>query len=75
MKSIYEERAANSGNMKMVRDLESELEKTKSYYNKRIREIEDRYKYGRNAPKSGRSIHSDKDNKDFQDIKDQNERL
>lgn len=55
MKAIYEERAANSGNMKMVRDLEDELEKTKSYYNKRIREIEDKYKFGRAGSKSNRS--------------------
>lgn len=44
--------------------LEEELKKTKTYYNKRIREIEDKYKYGMgkapkapadSAPKSGRS--------------------
>jgi hypothetical protein len=50
---------------KRVRDLEDELQKTKTYYNKRIREIEEKYKYGKvpkNAladqglvPKSGRS--------------------
>lgn len=60
MKAIYEERAANSGNMKMVKDLEDELEKTKSYYNKRIREIEDKYKYGKvGGAKSSRSNQSD----------------
>ena len=43
---MYEERAANGGNSKYVKELESELEKTKNYYNKRIREIEDKYKFG-----------------------------
>ena len=65
IKAIYEERAGNSGDSKLVKDLENELEKTKSYYNKRIREIEDKYKYGMGrkqsnagseaAPKSHRS--------------------
>jgi len=36
-----------------VRVLEEELKKTKTYYNKRIREIEDKYKYGMGkAPKA-----------------------
>lgn len=75
MKALYEERAANSGNMKMVRELESELEKTKSYYNKRIREIEDKHKYGKNAPKSNRSNHSGSNSGLASDLKEQNERL
>jgi hypothetical protein len=30
----------------MVKQLEDELAKTKTYYNKRIREIEEKHKYG-----------------------------
>ena len=31
----------------MIKQLEEELATTKTYYNKRIREIEDKYKYGK----------------------------
>ena len=62
IKQIYEERAGNSGDSRLIKDLEDELQKTKSYYNKRIREIEDKYKYGMgkskpnsDLPKSHRS--------------------
>ena len=71
IKEMYEARAGNSGDSKIIKELEKELEKTKSYYNKRIREIEDKYKYGRGgsaaraseAPKSQRSQKSDKSDK------------
>jgi hypothetical protein len=67
----------------MVKELEAELEKTKSYYNKRIREIEDKYKYGMNksGPKSNRSHGSteskkpDVSSKQLSDLMDQNARL
>ena len=32
-------------------ELEEELQNTKNYYNKRIREIEDKYKFGKVPPK------------------------
>jgi hypothetical protein len=43
---MYEERSKDPNAQKMITQLEQELQKTKSYYNKRIREIEDKYKYG-----------------------------
>jgi hypothetical protein len=43
---MYEERSGNSGDSKKIKELEDEIQQTKSYYNKRIREIEDKYKYG-----------------------------
>lgn len=46
MRQLYEERSGNSGDSKRIKELETELEKTKSYYNKRIREIEEKHKYG-----------------------------
>lgn len=67
MKSMYDQRAGQSEDAKQVRVLEEELKKTKNYYNKRIREIEDKYKYGMgkapkapadSGPKSGRSNQS-----------------
>jgi len=41
MKQIYDQRAGQSEDAKQVAVLEEELKKTKTYYNKRIREIED----------------------------------
>lgn len=84
MKQIYEERAGNSGDSRLIKDLEDELEKTKSYYNKRIREIEDKYKYGMgkskasnsDLPKSHRSQASNAEtNSELKTLRDQNERL
>lgn len=67
MKQIYDQRAGQSEDAKQVAVLEEELKKTKTYYNKRIREIEDKYKYGMgkapkapadSGPKSNRSNQS-----------------
>lgn len=48
---MYEDRQGTGGEAKLVKQLEEELQKTKSYYNKRIREIEDKYKFGNAVPK------------------------
>lgn len=45
MRQVYEDRAANPGEAAKVNDLENELQKTKNYYIKRIRELEDKYKF------------------------------
>ena len=45
MRQIYENRAANPHEAKKVNELEDELQKTKTYYHKRIRELEDKYKF------------------------------
>ena len=45
MRQVYEERAANPHEAKRINELESELQRTKAYYHKRIREIEDKYKF------------------------------
>ena len=52
IKANYEARQGNSADAKLVKQLEDELQKTKNYYNKRIREIEDKYKYGNVGAKS-----------------------
>lgn len=53
MKQLYDQRAGQSEEAKQVKVLEEELKKTKTYYNKRIREIEDKHKYGMGkAPKA-----------------------
>lgn len=68
IKEGYEQRAGNSGDSKLVKQLEKDLQDTKNYYNKRIREIEEKAKYGklkngkvtdRDEPKTGRSNQSD----------------
>lgn len=46
MRQIYESRAANPHEAKKVNELEDELQKTKTYYHKRIKELEDKYRYG-----------------------------
>ena len=46
VKQNYENKASKTPEAKKVKQLEEELQKTKDYYNKRIREIEDKYKYG-----------------------------
>ena len=53
---MYEERSGNSGDSKMIKNLEDELKKTKEYYNKRIREIEDKYKYGMGKSKANADL-------------------
>jgi hypothetical protein len=45
MRQVYEQRAANPGEAKKVNELEEELQKTKAYYHKRIRELEEKYRY------------------------------
>lgn len=45
MKTTYENRSANPGEAKKANELEDELRKTKTYYQKRIRELEDKYKF------------------------------
>jgi hypothetical protein len=58
IKANYEARAGNSGDSKLVKQLEDELAKTKVYYNKRIREVEDKYKYGMGAKKDSARANS-----------------
>lgn len=45
VKEMYEKRQGQSPEAKRVQELEEELQRTKNYYNKRIREIEDKYKF------------------------------
>lgn len=45
MRQVYEDRAANPAEAAKVNDLEKELQRTKDYYHKRIRELEDKYKF------------------------------
>lgn len=54
MKSLYEKRSGQTPEAKKIVELEDELQKTKNYYNKRIREIEEKNKYktGNIAPTS-----------------------
>jgi len=78
MRQLYEERSGNSGDSKRIKELESELEKTKSYYNKRIREIEEKHKYGgalKKAASQKSESHRSKDDSNLNDLRDQNERL
>lgn len=51
MRQIYEERAANPLEAKRVNELEQEIAKTKTYYQKRIRELENKYKFNVNLGK------------------------
>jgi len=50
MRQVYEQRAANPHEAKKVNELEDELQKTKQYYIKRIKELEDRYRFGGPVP-------------------------
>ena len=50
MRQVYEDRAANPHEAKKVNELEDELQKTKTYYHKRIKELEDKYRYGGAPP-------------------------
>jgi hypothetical protein len=45
MRQVYEDRAANPAEAAKVNELEKELQRTKDYYHKRIRELEDKYKF------------------------------
>ena len=64
MREQYEAKQGKGPDAKRVTELEGELEQTKLYYQKRIRELEDKYKYG--------GATSAKDNKD--DKKDKKEK-
>ena len=50
MRKVYESRAANPHEAKKVNELEDELKNTKNYYHKRIKELEERYRYGGSWP-------------------------
>lgn len=83
IKERYESMGGKSEAAKQVTLLETELQRTKTHYQKRIREAEDKYKYGLGknipAPKSSRSQASEKGNavkdSELNEIKEQNERL
>lgn len=45
MRQQYEQRAANPHEAMKANELEAELQRTKAYYHKRIRELEDKYKF------------------------------
>lgn len=44
---MYENKAGQTPEARKVKELEDEIQKTKTYYNKRIKEIEDKYKFGK----------------------------
>lgn len=45
MRQQYEDRAQNPAETRKVHELENEVQRTKTYYQKRIRELEDKYKF------------------------------
>jgi len=45
MRQTYEERSQNPTEARKVHELEQEVARTKTYYQKRIRELEDKYKF------------------------------
>ena len=49
---MYENKAGQTPEARKVKELEDEIQKTKTYYNKRIKEIEDKYKFGKVQPDS-----------------------
>lgn len=49
----YEAKQGKGPDAKRVTELEQELENTKQYYQKRIREIEDKYKFNKPSDKKG----------------------
>ena len=51
MRQVYEDRAKNPTEARKVHELEEEVSRTKSYYQKRIRELEDKYKFKVNIGK------------------------
>jgi chromosome segregation ATPase len=80
IKARYESVQGQSAEAKQAKLLEEELQKTKAYYTKRIREIEDKHKYGKApaAPKSNRSQASNAGavtNDQLNELRDQNDRL
>lgn len=46
MRDQYEAKQGKGPDAKRVAELEGELEQTKLYYQKRIRELEEKYRYG-----------------------------
>jgi hypothetical protein len=46
MRLLYEERTANPKEAKQVHELEQEISRLKSYYVKRVKEVEDKYRSG-----------------------------
>ena len=83
IKERYASVQGKSEEAKQAQLLEEELQKTKTYYTKRIRELEDKYKYGMGkapaAPKSNRSQQStakpEQSNDQVNELRDMNERL
>ena len=59
MKNAYEARGAQTSEGRRVKELESENEKIKAHYTKRIREIEDKYKFGNKRPPSANKSQKD----------------
>jgi hypothetical protein len=60
VKQNYDNKASKTPEAKRVKQLEEELQKTKDYYNKRIREIEDKYKYGMGSAKNKNNVTKEK---------------
>ena len=54
MKNAYESRGAQTAEGRRVKELESENERIKAHYTKRIREVEDKYKFGNKRPPSAK---------------------
>lgn len=46
MRQVYEQRSANPTEAKKVNELEDELKKAKAYHHKRVKELEEKYRYG-----------------------------
>lgn len=44
---MYESKKGMGPDAQRIKELEEEVQNTKNYYNKRIREIEDKYKFGK----------------------------
>lgn len=63
----YEAKQGKGPDAKRVAELEGELEQTKLYYQKRIRELEDKYRL---APPAGKDKKDKKDKKEKKDKKD-----
>ena len=63
MRQVYENRAQNPAEAKRVNELEQEVLRTKTYYQKRIRELEDKYKFKVNMGKVEEGLSDLFDNK------------
>ena len=74
MRQVYEQRAANPHEAKKVNELEDELQKTKAYYHNRIKELEEKYRYGGAPPqKASANQQADtplKSNAEVQELQD-----